>query len=69
MWKKAEHKEMLQKKKTCTLEIHANMKCQLQLKNQYDQINSECDNISVKRKQVEQKIRIDSMKNLNYSHN
>ena len=42
--KKAEHKEMLQKKKTCTLEIHANMKCQLHLKNQYDQINSECDN-------------------------
>ena len=37
--KKAEHKEMLQKKKTCTLEIHANMKCQLHLKNQYDQIN------------------------------
>ena len=30
---------------------------QLHLKNQYDQINSECDNISVKRKQVEQKIR------------
>ena len=55
--KKAEHKEMLQKKKTCTLEIHANMKRQLHLKNQYDQINSECDNISVKRKQVEQKIR------------
>ena len=33
------------------------MKRQLHLKNQYDQINSECDNISVKRKQVEQKIR------------
>ena len=55
--KKAEHKEMLQKKKTCTLEIHANMKRQLHLKNQYDQINSECDHISVKKKQVEQKIR------------
>ena len=48
---------MVQKKKTCTLDIYANKICQLQLNNRYDQINSEHDNVCLKRKQVEHKIR------------
>ena len=48
---------MVQKKKTCTLDIYANKIRQLQLNNPYDQINSEHNNVCLKRKQVEHKIR------------